>query len=164
MRPPLALSTLALLLIALGCSDPSERPPASTRPTAPPAAPAPAPRAAPRPLAVAPISTEPSSADAEQLARELNLAGMDAYNHHDDAAAIARFVAALEADPAAHQARYNLACALARSGDGGGALDQLEQLRDAACLDCREKLGRARIDKDLEILRGHPRFEALFGN
>ncbi|MBW2278359.1 MAG: hypothetical protein JRF63_12770 [Deltaproteobacteria bacterium] len=165
MRTPNILILASLHLIANGCTVAPDAPetnpgtaPAEAEPVAPQPTPSPEPVAE---ISVPAISIARTSPDAEQRAETLNLQGMTAYNANNYAAAIAQFVAALEANPAAHQTRYNLACALALSGDGRGALEQLEQLKNANCTPCRQNLDRARFDKDLAILRGHPGFEAI---
>jgi len=110
------------------------------------------------------VALRPPSADAEREAEAINLQGMAAFNDKDYETAIDKFVQALETNPAAHQVRYNLACALTLSGDAHRALDLLQQLKDANCTACRDKLDRARYDVDLSSLRGHPRFEAIIAD
>jgi predicted esterase len=71
-------------------------------------------------------------------------------------AAVALAIAA-EARPDRASLWYNLACARARSGDRGGALDALEEAVARGYAD-REHMA---ADEDLETLQGEARFQAL---
>ena len=58
------------------------------------------------------------------------------------------------------EGQYNYACALARLGDTGGAIDHL---RAALSLD-KDLVGHAKSDDDLKPLRGDARFEELLAH
>lgn len=172
-RPTILVLCISFCVTAAACQDrppePAPQSPANEQDLAkappepvPAKPPKPIETTAPRPaLEVPEIAVRPPTAEAARQAEELNLQGMAAFNEKDYPTAIGRFVEALEANPAAHQARYNLACALVLSGDGREGLEQLEQLKKGNCRECRAMLDRARFDKDLEILKGHPRFESI---
>jgi adenylate cyclase len=63
-------------------------------------------------------------------------------------------------DPDSVKVRYNFACALSTyAGDVQGALEMLEEVFPSLT---PELIAVAKRDPDLQPLRGHPRFEALF--
>jgi predicted esterase len=84
------------------------------------------------------------------LARDLRKRG-------DYARAAIALAIATDARPDRAWLWYDLACARARSGDRGGALDALEEAVARGYAD-REHMA---ADEDLESLRGEPRFQAL---
>ena len=74
----------------------------------------------------------------------------------DYAGAMQLWVRLLAVAPADANVRYNLACALAKLGDGERALELLRDLHaraGAGCIVCRERLRRARRDPDLATVR-----------
>jgi adenylate cyclase len=65
---------------------------------------------------------------------------------------------ALLLDPDDSTLRYNLACGMVRAGETDYALDLLEQsMRTAG----RGNLLWAKVDNDLDVVRGHPRFKLI---
>ena len=81
----------------------------------------------------------------------------DLRNRGEDARAAIALAIATDARPERAGLWYDLACARARSGDRGGALDALEEAVARGFGD-RDHMA---ADEDLEALRGEPRFQAL---
>jgi len=68
-----------------------------------------------------------------------------------------RFLKALELGHRPGATTYNVACSYARMGDGDRALEWLGKAREAGF----EWAGHVRHDRDLDSLRGDPRFQDL---
>ncbi|MCB9625585.1 MAG: tetratricopeptide repeat protein [Polyangiales bacterium] len=111
--------------------------------------------------AEAPVATSPGTPAARvvgargdtRAARHFIRRGLDAHRGGDFERSSMLFAKALLADPGSAGARYDLACALARRGNLTAALVLLRELRAMDCPRCRELLGRASSDPDLEPLR-----------
>ncbi len=123
--------------------------------------------AAPVPERVAMVRGLPAIARAraprasEKAASARNREGLELHKAGDFAAAQETFKAAVLADPGDLKARYNLGCALARAGEVEAALALLEQLRDAGCLECKERVLATRGDEDWAALRAHASYEPI---
>lgn len=91
---------------------------------------------------------------------EWTFAGMSLLNRGDEEGARAEFRAGLEAYPEAWQGYYNIACAEARLGNRGAAL---EQLRRAAEINQEVVAKYAPDDRDFASLMKDPEFLAITG-
>jgi hypothetical protein len=135
-------------------------PPAKAASPAAPRAAAPTP-ATPAPQALPagcpPLDLAPVSAARQAEARRRNSAGMKRHAAADYKGAIEQFTAALRANPGHLLARYNLACACSRNGQGAAALARLAELRRCSAGEggaaCAKILRSARSDQDLESIR-----------
>ena len=70
---------------------------------------------------------------------------------------------ALEVYPYYVAAKYDLACALAVSGDERGALRELEELNSWDDSEAEQRLVKARSDEDFEGIRDNPNFKLITG-
>jgi hypothetical protein len=108
-----------------------------------------------------PIDLRPVAADAAEAAKKLNAAGLRQHNARNYPEAIKLFTKALVTNPGHLLARYNLACAYNRSGQGAMALALLRQLREKNTPACEKILRQARKDKDLESLASSDAFKKV---
>lgn len=99
--------------------------------------------------------------DAARLANELNTRAVALHERRRLEDAIPLYEQALRVSPAHTLARYNLACALARTGRTAEALALLAEFREADCPECRARLARARKDRDFAALWKDPDFRAV---
>ena len=70
---------------------------------------------------------------------------------------------ALEIYPNYVAAKYDLACALAVSGDERGALRELEELNTWNDAEAQQRIVKARSDSDFESIRDNPNFKLITG-
>ncbi|MBK6576964.1 MAG: tetratricopeptide repeat protein [Sandaracinaceae bacterium] len=101
------------------------------------------------------VSPFDEASSATTVAR-YNRAALAMHRARDYAGAMQLWVRLLAVAPADANVRYNLACALAKLGDGERALELLRDLHaraGAGCIVCRERLRRARRDPDLATVR-----------
>ena len=106
-------------------------------------------------------------------ARDTNNKGYQAYKRwkkdrrrtSDFKAAMRLWKEALRLRPSHTIARYNLACGFAQAGDKEAALCLLRQIHaklyDRRCFRCRRQINHARLDPDLDSLRGDPGLAAM---
>lgn len=95
-----------------------------------------------------------------EIAQAFNEGGLVRHRAADYAGSAASFTDALIADPSSLPARFNLACALARLGQGEAALSELAQLARAGDA-ARTWLRRVRTDPDLDPLLRHEELPGL---
>lgn len=110
---------------------------------------------------VVPLTVELAAAARNPKAKASNVAGVKALRSEDYKTAIEHFKESLVLDPGSLLPRYNLACALVRSGESGQGLSLLRQFRDVQCEGCRDRLVRARLDKDWEGLWSDRVFKSI---
>lgn len=113
-------------------------------------------------LGVTPLELTPARAN-KQLAEEANKRALALHLKNEWDAAIPLYKQAIDADPSFILARYNLACAYALTAKDRAALAILQELKDADCPACRQRLAKARTDKDFAGLRDHPDFVDVVG-
>ena len=77
--------------------------------------------------------------------------------------AISLYREALRQNPYHIGARYDLACALAISGDESGAIRELEELYTYDDPEAEQRLVKARSDSDFEYIRSNPNFKLITG-
>ncbi len=77
--------------------------------------------------------------------------------------AIPQYREVLDSYPFHVGAKYDLACALAVTGDERGALKELEELYSWDDAEAELKLEKARTDEDFESIRDNPNFKLLTG-
>lgn len=77
--------------------------------------------------------------------------------------AINHYREALEIYPNYVAAKYDLACALAVSGDERGALRELEELNTWNDAEAQQRIVKARSDADFESIRDNPNFKLITG-
>lgn len=160
MTRSLALGTMLVATACTPTASPSER---SSRAAEAPeqAEPEPAPESAPD--AVAPTQPEivigvvrPARIGAK--ARKANREGLKLHAAHDYDGSRAAFAEAVAVQPEHDMARFNLACALARSGRYAEATEQLVEVLTRDPVRFRQ---RARDDADLDALRRSPEWKAV---
>ena len=140
--------------------------PAPVRP-APSVAPAPQPYVAPTPTAPSPRPIASAayvhvSPGAEKKAKRLNTKGMRAYKKGNYRLARQLFRSAVASNPNQHNYRFNVGCQSSLLGDVEGAISGVEAWvarrpgRDSATI--LKIIGK---ERDLDRVRGDPRFQAL---
>ena len=107
---------------------------------------------------VLPLTKANMSVPRSAAAVSLNAQGLKAHRAKEFAPAIEYYKRSLSIDPGAVLPRYNLACALVLSGEEAQGLALLDQFREVACSECRERLRRSRVDKDWQGLWLDPVF------
>lgn len=100
---------------------------------------------------------------AREQAKAANTRGMRLHKAQDWAGAATEFRAAIAADASWATPHYNLACALGRQGNAGGAAEQLKWLAGSSDPDARRRLEKGRLDEDLEPVRGDAQVRSLLG-
>ncbi|MBL4687684.1 MAG: tetratricopeptide repeat protein [Nannocystaceae bacterium] len=96
-----------------------------------------------------------------ELSRRIEKRGLKAMRADQFDDAVERFFEAIEVDPGNVDARYNLACALSRTGDRPASVAMLGQLRDEGCGACLGKVLKARRDSDFDPIRKSKAFVAV---
>jgi len=115
-------------------------------------------------LSGVPVYATPDISDEDKAAAtRLNEGGMGRYKEKDWSGAAEFFIDALEVNAGAITPRYNLACVFALSGEGDKAIALLQQLKDAGCDKCVQRVESAKKDKDFASVRDDPRFVAVVG-
>lgn len=78
-------------------------------------------------------------------------------------AALAEYEKSIDTDPAFEGAIYNAACMYALTHREKTAVEYLQRLQDLNTEESNTRLHRARVDSDMESLRGDPDFKRLTG-
>lgn len=110
-----------------------------------------------------PISLQPSTQEQVTRATKINSAALKRHNAGDYRAAVDGFREAVKVNPGNITARYNLACAYSRVGDGDSALAILHDLKTNGCTTCLTRIGNALTEVDFQPLRDRAEFVAIVG-